>query len=348
MNRVSKLYQPQFRFVNLVLTRFCRDTACRVSTNSQNPIALCIIAVFVIAYLLSGCGGSDKKAARRDAEVFTDAMQRQVNVPRPVKRIVSMAPNVTEMLFAIGLDEEIVGVTDFCDFPDAARQKPKIGGYYNPSIETILSLAPDVIIATPDGYSKERIEKLDQAGISVFLVNPQKIDEVLETMLTLGKVTGKDDVAKQVVGNLRARVEAVREKVISIPVEKRPKVFYEIGHDPLITAGPGNFVDNLISAAGGINIASDAPTDWPRYSIEAVIMKAPDVIITAPHVASEGDAATEANASVWQKYKTIPAVQNGRIYPVNPDILLRSGPRIVDGLEKLYSLFILVSPSVEH
>jgi len=297
------------------------------------------IAIFMIACVLSGCGGSDKKATRRSAEVFTDAMQRQVTVPRPLKRVVSMAPNVTEMLFAIGLDDEIIGVTDFCDYPDAAREKPKIGGYYNPSIEMILSLAPDLIIATPDGYSKERIERLDQSGISVFLVNPQKIDEVLETMLTLGRITGKDDMARRVVEDLRARVEAVREKVSSIPVEKRPKVFYEIGHDPLITAGPGNFVDSLISAAGGINIAGDAPTDWPRYSIEAVIMKAPDVIITAPHVASGEDTTTDADTSVWQKYKTIPAARNGRIYPVNPNILLRSGPRIVDGLEELHRLF---------
>ena len=298
-----------------------------------------IIAIFMIAHILSGCGGSDKKAARRGAEVFIDAMQRQVTVPRPVKRVVSMAPNVTEILFAIDLDEEIIGVTDFCDYPDAARQKPKIGGYYNPSIETILSLAPDLVIGTPDGYSKERVEKLDQSEISVFIVNPQKIDEVLETMLTLGKVTGKDDVANRVVEDLRMRVEVVRKKVNSIPVEKRPKVFYEIGHDPLITAGPGNFVDNLIRTAGGINIAGDAPTDWPRYSIEAVIMEEPDVIITAPHVSSGETTATEADMSIWQKYKTIPAVQNSRIYSVNPDILLRSGPRIVDGLEELHRLF---------
>lgn len=298
-----------------------------------------MMAVFMIMHILCGCGGSGKKATRRGAEVFTDAMQRQVAVPRPVKRIVSMAPNVTEMLFAIGLDEEIVGVTNFCDCPDAAREKPKIGGYYDPNIEAILLLAPDLIVATPDGYSKERIEKLDQAGISVFLVNPQKTDEVLETMLTLGEVTGRNDAAKQVVGHLRMRVEVVKKKVNSIPAEDRPKVFYEIGHDPLITAGPGTFVDNLINAAGGINIASDAPTDWPRYSVEAVIMKEPDVIITAPHVPSGEGSATEADMGVWRRYKTIPAVQNGRIYSVDPNILLRSGPRIVDGLEELYRLF---------
>ena len=292
-----------------------------------------IIAVLITIQILHGCGGSGK-TARRNTEMFTDAVQRQVAVHRPVKRIISMAPNITEMLFAIGLDDEIVGVTSFCDYPDAARNKPRIGGYYDPSIEMILSLKPDLIIGTPDGYSKERVEKLDRSGIPIFLVNPQNINGVLDSMLTLGKVTGKEMAAEQVVEKLRMRVKAVTEKAGAIPVAKRPKVFYEIGRDPLITAGPGNFVDDLITSAGGNNIASDAPGSWPRYSVEAVLMKAPDVIITAPDHTSSG-----AEASTWQKYRTIPAVKNGRIYQIDPNILLRPGPRIVDGLEKLYDLF---------
>ena len=299
-----------------------------------------IIAVFIMAHILCGCADSDKRSARSRTEIITDSAQRQVAVPRPVKRIVSMAPNITEMLFAIGLDEEIVGVTSFCNYPDAARKKAKIGGYFDPNIEVILSLDSDLIIATPDGYSKERIEKLDQTGVTVFLVNPQKINEVLETMLILGKVTGKDDAAKRVVEKLRSRIEAVRKSVSSIPVERRPRVFYKIGHDPLITAGPGSFVDNLIDAAGGINVASDARTDWPRYSVEAVIMKDPNVIITAPHVPSEDNAAGKVDMRGWLKYKTVSAVKNGRIYAVDPDILLRPGPRIAEGLEKLHRLFI--------
>jgi iron complex transport system substrate-binding protein len=250
-----------------------------------------------------------------------------------------MAPSSTELLFAIGLDEEIVGVTTFCNYPDAAKGKAKIGGYFNPNVEAILSLEPDLIVATPDGYSKDRVEKLDSTGAPVFLVDPKNVDEILATMLTLGKVTGKEDTAKQVVGKLRARVEAVREKVKAVPQEKRPKVFYEIGHDPLITAGPGTFVDNLITDAGGINIASDAPTNWPRYSVEAVLTKEPDIIITAPHVSSSDETKMETRLAAWRKYRTIPAVQNGRIYPVISDILLRPGPRIVDGLEELHRLF---------
>lgn len=292
------------------------------------------IVAFVICSLYS-CGDSYKKASRKRVAVFTDALRRQVSVPRPMKRIVSMAPNVTEMLFAIGLEDEIIGVTSFCNYPDEALKKTKIGGYYDPNMEVILSLAPDLIIATPDGYSKERVEKLDQSGIPVFIINPKNVDEILETILTLGKVTGKEGTAKEVVDKLHARVQAVREKVASIPMGKRSKIFYEIGRDPLITVGPGTFVDNLISTAGGINIAGDALTDWPRYSVEAVIAKEPDVIITTPNASS----ASEIDMSVWHRYRTIPAVQNGRIYAIDPDILMRAGPRIADGLEKLYTIF---------
>jgi iron complex transport system substrate-binding protein len=297
------------------------------------------VILLVLLSILIGCGGSDKKTPLQKTESFTDAMQRQVTITKPIKRIVSMAPNVTEMLFAIGLSEEIVGVTTFCDYPDAAKTKTKIGGYYDPNIEVILSLDPDLIVATPDGYSQERIGKLEQSGIPIFLVNPQNIDQVLESMLTLGDVTGKEKSAKRTVTNLRFRVQLVRSGVSYVPMENRPKVFYEIGHDPLITVGPNTFVDNLITTAGGINVASDAPTDWPRYSIEAVITKEPDIIITAPHASSEGEADSQVDMEVWRKYRTIPAVKNNRIYPVNSDILLRSGPRIVDGLEKLHSLF---------
>jgi len=299
--------------------------------------AVKIIATLMAMHALLVCINCSKRLTKPNTAVFTDAMGRQVNVPKSVKRIVSMAPNVTEMLFSIGLDEEIVGVTDFCNYPSAARRKIKIGGYNNPNIEMIISLAPELIVATPDGYSKERVEKLDQAGMPVFLVNPQNIEGVLESTLILGKVIGKEEIAKQVVERARLRVKAITDKVSQIPVQKRPKVFYEIGTDPLITAGPGNFMDDLITTAGGINIAGDALGSWPRYSVEAVIMKNPDIIITSQYHTSSGE--KKPSVSVWHRYRTIPAVLNGRIYSVDPDIFLRPGPRIIDGLEKLYDLF---------
>lgn len=296
---------------------------------------LCIIFVLMLclSFALYACG---KKLEKKETIPFTDFVGRQVNVPKTVQRIVSMAPNVTEMLFAIDLDNEIVGVTEFCNYPESAKSKTKIGGYYNPNIEVILSLKPDLIVATPDGYSKERIEKLDKSGIPIFIVNPKTIDDVLESMLVLGKITGKEEYSKQVVDGLRNRVKVIRDKVSKIPINKRPKIFYEIGQDPLVTVGPGNFVNDLIKTAGGINIAEDAPNSWPIYSVEAIITKNPDIILTAPPTMTSSD---KNNLGRWKKYRTISAVINNRIYAIDPDILLRSGPRIFDGLEKLYVLF---------
>jgi len=292
-----------------------------------------IIIILCLLFVQYGCG---KKASKRETVIFTDAMGRQINVPKSVKRIVSMAPNVTEMLFLLGLDNEIVGVTDFCNYPDLAKSKTKIGGYYNPNIEVILSLSPDLIVATPDGYSKERVDRLEESGIAVFLVNPLKIDDVLDSILLLGKATGKEEKANQEVEDMRNRIMKVKDSVAEIPENKRVKVFYEIGNDPLVTVGPENFVNDLIETAGGINIANDASNPWPVYSVEAVIMKNPDIILTAPATMVSS---TEQQETKWDKYRTISAVKNNRIYHIDPDTLLRSGPRVVNGLEILYSLF---------
>ncbi|MGQ9609449.1 MAG: ABC transporter substrate-binding protein [bacterium] len=298
-----------------------------------------IIRIFVISliifYLLCllGCG---KRVSNRNTIEFTDDMQRQVKVPRSVKRIVSMAPNVTEMLFAIGLNEEIVGVTDYCNYPEIAKEKTKIGGYYNPNIEVILSLKPDIIIATPDGYSKERVAKLEQAGISIFLVNPRSLDDIFNSMIMLGNITGKKEIAEETVKKLKSRVKIITDKVKYI--KRKPKVFYELDHSPLITVGPNNFVDDLITKAGGINIANDAPSSWPQYSIESVIIKNPDIIITAPYSMGSGNS-SQPLINEWKKYRTISAVINNRIYAINPDIVLRAGPRAIDGLESLYEVF---------
>jgi iron complex transport system substrate-binding protein len=299
----------------------------------KKKINIIVALIMGLSLIVCGCG---KKLERRETVTFTDFADRQVKIPKTVLRIISMAPNVTEMLFAIGLDNEIVGVTEFCNYPESAKSKTKIGGYYNPNIEVILSLKPDLIVATPDGYSKERVDKLDQSGIPVFIVNPLKIDDAMESMLVLGKITDKEAYSKQVVDGLKARIKAVQDKVAQVPTQKRPKVFYEIGQNPLVTVGSNNFVDDLITTAGGINIAGDAPNSWPIYSVEAIITKNPDIILTAPSTMTASD---KMIADQWSKYRTISAVMNKRIYAINPDILLRSGPRVADGLERLYTIF---------
>jgi iron complex transport system substrate-binding protein len=322
-----------YYFIYICVIRFIVKFVIYISGNIMKKI-ICLFIVLIMCLSFGSCG---KKNSSRNTVLITDPMGREVKVPKNVKRIVSMAPNVTEMLFAIGLDNEIVGVTDYCNYPESAKSKTKIGGYYNPNVEVILSLTPDLIIATPDGYSKERIDKLDQTGIPIFIVNPQNINDVLVSMALIGKVTGKEEIANQVVENMRSRIKIIKDKVSQIPEQKRPKVFYEIGEDPLVTVGPNNVVNDLLTIAGGINVALDAPNSWPVYSVEAVIMKNPDVILTAPSTMTSTD--KNIQIAKWKKYRTVSAVINGKIYAIDPDIMLRSGPRVVDGLEKLYSLF---------
>lgn len=310
-----------------------------ISTTRKIRSLIGIAIICAILCTLSACGKDKQKTDTSKSIIYTDAMQRQVNIPQVPKRIVSMAPSNTEMLFAIGLNEEIVGVTKFCDYPESAKSKRKIGGYSSPNIETILTLKPDLIIATPDGYVKKSLEVLESAGIAIFIVNPKNIDGILDTMLMLGKITGKEENARKVVEKLAIRVKYVKEKTADIPMEMRPKVFYEIGHDPIITAGPGTFVNSVITEAGGINIASDAKTDWQRYSVEAIITKEPDIIITAPHANSDNNGEMLISLDSWQRFSTIPAVKNNRIYPLYSNILLRPGPRIIDGLEAMHTIF---------
>ena len=290
------------------------------------------ISALLAAALLAaiGCGGRENEGK---GKVFTDSLGRTVKLKGPPRRIVSMAPSVTEMLFALGLGEEIVGVTDYCDYPPEAEKKPKIGGYYRPSVERIISLSPDLVVATADGYNRDVVLKLEEAGIPVYVVNPRTVEGVIEEIERLGKVVGREREAAELAGEMRGRVEAVRRRAAAIPPSKRPRVFFEIGRDPLVTAGPNTFIDDLITLAGGINIAGDSPMPWPKFSIETVIERKPDLIISASHVGSP--------QSFWGRFDEIPAVRKGLVFEVS-DIskFVRPGPRIVEALEEMSAMIM--------
>lgn len=274
-------------------------------------------------------GDSDK------LRVFRDQLGREVKVKYPPQKVISMAPSVTEMLFAIGLDEEIVGVTDYCNYPPRAREKPKIGGYFNPNLETILSLNPDLVVATADGYNRGVIEKLSSLGISCYVVNPQTVPEILETMLELGQVTGKVEESRETVEALHKRLEAVRARVREIPADKRVKVFYCMGPTELWTAGSGTYIDDLIEEAGGVNIAHDSKQRWFQFSAEELIRRNPDVIIVAGMISND----EVLELPLWSRYREVKAVKEDRIYPFDPDMLNRPGPRSVDVLEMMFEGF---------
>ncbi|WP_309492925.1 cobalamin-binding protein [Candidatus Hecatella orcuttiae] len=265
----------------------------------------------------------------------TDDLGRTVTLTSyPPERIVSLAPSTTEILFALGLGDKVVGVDTYSDYPpEAADIEPKVGGFANINIEVVVGLEPDLVLAT-GGVQEKFVERLEELGITVIALSPQDMEDILNDIILVGEATGREEAAEKLVEELRQRIAAITEKTEAIPREERPKVYYEVWHDPLMSAGPGSFAHSLIELAGGVNIFEDAATKYPEVSLETVLSRNPDVIIiTPPDAPMPGVSPEELKARPgWSE---IEAVKNDRIYQIHPDLLSRPGPRIVNGLEAL-------------
>ena len=258
-----------------------------------------------------------------------DEIGRKVEVPHSAKRIVSMAPSITEILFALGLNEEIVGVTDFCDYPEAALTKPRIGGFVNPNIEKIVSLKSDLIIATRDGNRMGTIHRLNDLGFSVYVVNPKGFDGVMKTIQNIGEIVGRQDESRRTIRDMITRKEKVVRFTRSLP---QPKVFFQVGNAPIITVGRGTLADDLIHLAGGKSISENETLSYPLYSIETILSKAPEIIIMS---SMESNKDYSNLIKKWQNWKNIPAVKKNAIYVVDSNLVDRPTPRIVEGLEEM-------------
>ncbi len=259
---------------------------------------------------------------------FVDDAGRKIFVADPPTRIVSLAPSVTEMLFAIGAGERVVGVTSFCNYPPEAQAKPKVGGAF-PNLEVVLSLKPTLVLAPRDFIRPDMVAKLDQLKIPLFILETNNIEDVLRHIQTVGRMLGRSEQSDAVAGDLRRRVADVKTRTAGAA---RPRVFYVLNSDPLMTAGPGSFIHQLIELAGGTNVAADAPVAYPRLSLEEVIRQDPQVILF-PVGDEEGIPNEEQQR--WLRWPTLSAVKQNRFVRIPSVLLDRPGPRVVDGLEQL-------------
>ena len=257
--------------------------------------------------------------------------------PPPAKlRIVSLAPSVTEILFALGLGDNITGVTEQCNYPPAAHKIERVSGFGTPNAEKLLALGPDLVIAC--GLEKpELAEILSRAGIQV--VNVQKrgfiasFPELFDVVGQIGRATGRSAEAKRLVGGMQAQLDAVAARVGRIDEAQRPRVFVEIGESPLMTAGAGSFIDDLIRKAGGRNVAAEISSAYPRIDPEKVIAWDPEVILVA-HNDRPGEAAERLAQRIG--WSGITAVRTRRVIDdIDADLLFRPGPRLVDGVKVL-------------
>lgn len=261
--------------------------------------------------------------------VFTDALGRSVPISYPPKRIVSLAPDITETLFALGLADEIVGVTRFSNFPPAAKKKPTVGSYVDVNIEAVIDLKPDLILGTAAGNPPMQVGKLEHTGFPVYVLYPRNVDGVLTTIQRIAEIVGKEDRGRAIVRNMKQKMEQVSQRVRGL---EKPRVFFQIGRDPIFTVSKGSFAHHLISLAGGDNIAKDASIPYPSYTLEGIILKAPEVIIISSMYV---DSRQSRWLEEWKKWKALPAVKNNRLYTINSDLVDRPSVRIVVGLEKM-------------
>jgi iron complex transport system substrate-binding protein len=260
---------------------------------------------------------------------FKDEVGREVTLPFPPKRIVSLAPNITEILFSLGLDEEIVGVSIHCNFPGKAKSRVQVGSYISLDFEKITSLKPDLIIATGAGNTRDMVDRLEKIGFKTYTIFPKNFDDILQSIGHLGQVVNREKEARGIVEGMRKRKQRVIGLTQGLP---RPKVFIQIGDAPIVTVGKGSFADDLIRLAGGENIAGKEKEVYPRFGMEEILKRSPEVIVISS-MNPKGD--YQKILQEWSRWKTLPAVKNGRIHLVDSDLLDRPSPRIIDGLEEI-------------
>ncbi|MCS7222067.1 MAG: ABC transporter substrate-binding protein [Anaerolineae bacterium] len=268
---------------------------------------------------------------------ITDSLGREVTITTLPRRLVSLAPSNTEILFAVGAGDRIVGVTEYCNYPPEAKEGREIVGGFSAkslSVEKILSLQPDVVFSA-GAIHQPVIEALEQAGVTVVALDAQSFDEVYQNILTAGRITGHIAEAEKVVAEMKDRLAKVQAIVGQIPEQERPRVFYEVWDEPLMTAGPDTFIGQMIELAGGINVFADVKEQYPQISPEAVVERNPDVIL-GPDSHAEG--LTAEKIAARPGWGDIKAVRDGRILIVNGDIVSRPGPRIVEAVETIARL----------
>jgi iron complex transport system substrate-binding protein len=261
--------------------------------------------------------------------IVTDALGREVALDKEPRRIVTLAPSLTESVYFLGLGDRVVGVTEYSSYPPEARRKPKVGSYVDLNAERIISLSPDLVIGTVDGNQPAVIGLIEKAGIPIFLVNPRNTQQVIEAILDIGRICGVADKAEALTGELSARVDKIVAKTAGL---ERPLVFLQVNAKPIMSVNAGTFSSDLIRLAGGRNMADQEPITYPRISLEEVLERGPNVIIVS---SMERGGEFERVKRRWLSLRAIPAAQTGRVYLVDSDLIDRPSPRIVEGLELL-------------
>ncbi len=287
-----------------------------------------IRALVLICLLACACnsGGRARDGSIATREITDDA-GRRVSLPERVDRVITLAPNLTEILFAVGGGDRLVGNTTYCDYPAEAKAITKVGDSLQPSLERIIALRPQVVLISTASQLEVFTQQLHNQNIAVFVTDPHDLDGIFRSIEQIGQIVGRAEQAGALVKQLRERTTAVEQAVQNTnPVF----VFYQVSREPLYTIGKDAYLTDLIRRAGGVSVTADVPGAWPRYSNESALAARPEAIILPT-----GGSMGAANASVTEALRNSPAALAGRVYKINDDHLARPGPRLIDGLEEM-------------
>lgn len=296
---------------------------------------LSILLIFIISLSLFGCSNSNTTSSSNNQNLqaetkypitIQDSNNRKVTLDRQPKRIVSVAPNITEIIFALGKGDELVGRTDYCDYPAAAKKITSIGSLQQPNIEKIAELKPDIVIASTH-FSKESLQKLEELNIKVaVLYGSENFEGAYDTISKIGQLVNANNKAQEIVSNMKKKVQDVVSKVKN---KSKPSVYYVVSYGKYgdYTAGKDTFISQMIEMAGGKNAAADAE-GW-KYSVEKLVQNNPNILICSKYYNTK-DGIKSTNG-----YKDLTAVKSNKLYEVDDNLINRQGPRLADGLEAL-------------
>ena len=286
--------------------------------------------------MFAACGvGSEERIPEAEIQkrLVIDGLGRQVVLSRSIERAVSLAPSLTEMIFAIGAGDRLVGVTTYCNYPAEATKIAKVGDTQTPNVEAIVALKPDVVFVSTASQLEAFMATLDSQGIAVYVIDSKDLDGVIRDLVKLGEVFELSEQANDVAVALNGRVSYIKHQASydrsaprKISEADKPRVFVQISRDPLYTIGKDSFLTELIETAGGTSVTKDIATAYPTLSKETALVLKPDVIVLSD---------SEDNREPNDVFKNSPAMKKGRVIRVNADIISRPGPRLVDALEQL-------------
>jgi iron complex transport system substrate-binding protein len=304
---------------------------------------LALLIVLVLILSMAGCK-KDEETSENETDdnnggeetivetgvypvTITDSKGKEITFDEMPSRLISTVPSNTEIIYAVGKGENLVGVSTYCNYPTEALEVEKVGDYDGPNTELMIGLNPDVVFGS--WMSDDVVNQLEDAGIKVVLLNPGDLEQTYETMQTIGNIVGAPDEAADMVSNLKAKQKMIMDRVAGYAAKT---VFFEIWDDPLKSAGPGSFHNELITLANGVNIAGDTESAYPSYSLELLIAKNPQVYLTA-----DDGFKTAEDIFAREGYENIEAIKTGQLFMLNQDIISRPGPRIIEAFESMAS-----------